>query len=186
MTTTITLNKTGVTPLQVPVDVSAIALKSITLYKTMYNVVTATSYTTAKGDNVAIAPGYYTYTQLQELLKGEFEIDEYSLKAGFVETVPAELARLISNDIIHLSPLCLYLYVDGLDTGCNLRYGERSNLLSVIHLNNSEVGQIIAYSPQSIHFKKMYDNHAHAISIDIRDEWDNPFTGKFEVELITK
>ena len=143
----------------------------------------ATNYMNVKtGKEIVIPPGYYTYKQLQKLMPGDFKFDQQTLKVKIDGVLAGGLKKLIDNDFLYLTPLCLYLYVDGIDTSTNYLDGKRSSLLSVIPIGKTDVGEIFKYQPIS-NSRKMYNGEINSLNITIQDERGNKYDGKFVVEL---
>ena len=113
--TTLTITKTGRVELDLPINVSTVSLSSITLYLNIYNINEVTRYNKS-GKEVVIQPGYYTLEQLQELVPNGFKFDKNTLKLEVDGVITGGLKKLIENDYLYLTPLCLYLYVQGIDT----------------------------------------------------------------------
>lgn len=181
--TSLTITKTGRIALETPVSVRSISLKSTTLYMNLYNLNEETRYrATGSSEDVVIPPGYYTYEQLQEFMPNGFEFDENTLKVKVRGRLEGGLTKLISDGYLYLTPLCLYVYVDEIDTSQNLFDGKRSSLLTVIPIGNTNVGEIFQYNPLN-HFKKMHTGELNSLGIKIENEHGQPYIGKFVAEL---
>ena len=83
----------------------------------------------------------------------------------------------------YLTAVCLYMYVDEIDTSKNYLDGKRSTLLSAIPIGNTDVGEIFKYQPHNNIFKNMYNNSISNLNIKIKDEQGKDFNGKFVAEL---
>lgn len=136
--TTLTVTKTATIEFEQPIDVNEISLNSITLYKNIYNINEVTKYV-ASGKETIIQPGYYnTYEQLQKIMPNDFNFNENTLEVEVDGTLTGGLKKLINSESVHsgtssgylnLSPLCLYMHVDEIDTSKNLYRGEEINTL---------------------------------------------------------
>jgi hypothetical protein len=177
----LTITKTGRIELGAYVKVGGISLNAITLYLNIYNLATITTYVKA-GRTTTIAPGYYTFEQLRKRLP-DLSYDENTLKASIDGVLTGGLKKLISDDgSINLSPLSLYLHVDGIDASSNLFNGQPSNLLSIIPVGKTNVGQIFEHQPIKS-FKQMHRDKINSINVEILDEWGNKYNGEFVAEL---
>ena len=181
--TSLTITKTGRVDFDEAIRVSGISLRSITMYQNVYNLTEATVYITTAGKQVDIPPGYYTYQRLRELMNYEFKVHTHTLKVSYEGTLTGGLKKRIDKkDMLYLTPLCLYVYVEGINESTNLLDGKRSDLLSIIPVDDTNVGEIFTHQPQN-HFKKMYSNEIRALNVSIRDERGKDYTGKFVAEL---
>ena len=179
--TSLTINKTGRIELDRSVKATSISLKTITLYLSFYNLTEVTSYT-YNGRTTTIQPGYYTYEQLLSKLPGSFKVHQNTLKVSTDATITGGLAKLIENEYLYLTPLCLYLYIDGIDTSKDLWNGKRSNLLSIIPIGRTDVGEIIQHHPTN-NYKSMLIGELNSLNVSISDERGNAYPGKFIAEL---
>lgn len=182
--TTHTVTKSSIELDSKPINANYVRLNYITLYKNMYNMTEPwKSIDPADRSKFVTHPaGYYTYEKLQELIP-DFNFDETTLKT---ETKGAQLGKVIENGYLYLSPLCLYLYLDCIDTSVNFLNGKRSTLLTSIPIGNTDVGEIFTYQPSSDNFKKLYSGDINHIRLIIKDENDKPFSGRFTAELLFK
>lgn len=183
--TSLTITKTGTIEFEQPIDITEINLNSITLYKNIYNITEVTKYVKS-GKTTVIQPGYYTYEQLQKLMPGDFKFSENTLKVEVKGTLTGGLKKLIDDGYLYLSPLCLYMYVDEIDTSKNYLDGKRSTLLSAIPIGNTDVGEIFNYQPNNNIFKKVYNSCISSLNIKIRDEQGKDYNGKFVAMLTVK
>ena len=181
----LTFTKTGRVELDAPIKASAISLKSITLFQTMYNLTEETEYTPPNKPKVKIPPGYYTYSQIREKLGDTFQVDENTLEVSFDESLKGGLSKLIKDKLLYLTPLCLYLYVDGIDASKNLLNGKRSDLLSIIPVGKTEFAQIYKYQPIE-NYKLMYQGEIGSLNISLTDERGNEYKGKLALEIVIK
>lgn len=181
--TTLTITKTGRVELGVPMLVSSICLRSISLYKCMYNLSEPTTYT-YNGKTVEIEPGYYTYNQLlSKLPAGSFRVNRNTFKINTRGVITGGLKKFIEDDYLYLSPLYLYMYVEGLDSSQNFVNGKRSDLLKVIPVGKTNVTEVVEYQPSTEHYKAMYETVRDSLTVTIKDEWGNDYKGKFVAEI---
>ena len=170
-----------------PINVSTICLNNIVMYSKFYNLATETIYTppanAADKSTVKIPPGYYTEEDINTKTREDFDIDYNTLKVKMKGSVTGGLKKIISkNGEIYLTPLCFYLYVDGIDTSKNLLNGKRSKLLSIIPITKDAIGEIISFQTKS--YKKLYGGTRNSLSINIFDEYGKEYNGKFVAEFI--
>lgn len=181
--TSLIITKTGRIELERAIRVTSVSLKSITLYMSMYNLHEVSTFT-YNNRRVTIQPGYYTYDQLMEKLpRGSFKVHENTLRVSTGGTITGALAKLIKNDYLYLTPLCLYINADVIDTAKNLLNGNRSDVLGMIPIGKTDTMEIIKYkAPDSP--KATNDVETNAITFSIQDEWGNEFMGKFIAEIL--
>jgi hypothetical protein len=177
----LTITKTGRVEFDAPIKDKGISLKSITLFLSIFNL-TETTIMTRGGETYVIEPGYYTYEQIREKLKGHLKIHKTNLQVSYSGTLTGGLVKLIENNRLYLTPLALYLKVDGIDTEKNLLDGKRSNLLSVIPVGSTNVGEIFEYQPEH-NYKKMYAGRINSLTVSITDDRGNDYLGKFVAEI---
>jgi len=178
----LTITKPGRVEFPYYMEASGIELKYITLYHVLYNLAKPTQYTTKKGKSVSIPIGYYTYNELRNLMDGEFEIDKKTAKVGYEGVLSGGLKDLIIDDVLYLSPLCLYLYVDEINSSENLLDGKVTKLLATIPLGHIEFGSIATYRPFGDR-TKLLRGKRNSLHISIKDEKGNDYTGKFTAEF---
>jgi hypothetical protein len=147
----------------------------------MYNLTETTTLTTDRR-NYVIPPGYYTYKQLAERMKGNFKVHETTLQVSYNGTLTGGLANVIKNNHLYLTPLALYLRVDGIDTEQNLLDGQRSDLLSIIPIGKTDVGEISTYQPEN-NYKKMCAGRINSLTVSITDDRGNDYPGKFVAKI---
>jgi hypothetical protein len=129
-----------------------------------------------------IPPGYYTYQQLVAKMVGSFKVHESTLKVSYSGTLTGGLTNLIKDGYLYLTPLSLYLCVEGIDSSKNLLDGKRSNLLSIIPIGKTNIGEIFQYQPVN-NYKRMYVGEINDLRVSIVDESGSDYSGKFVAEL---
>ena len=180
--TTITITKTGVIEFEEAIGVSGVSLNLITLYL-KYNITEEAVYQPKHtGDSVTIPKGYYTYEQLQKLMPYDFSYNENTLKIEIEGEITGGLTKLVKDGFPYLTPLCLYMYIEGIDTSRNVFNGQRSELLSIIPIGKANVGDLITYKPAT-NYKKMYKNTYTRLKVHIQDEHGVEYDGKFVAEI---
>lgn len=178
----LTITKTGKIELYKPIKIQNVSLKSITLFQTAYNLAATTEYKHPNKEKITIPPGYYTYEELRSKMGGGLKVDPNTLKVAYVGDLTGGLKDLIQDEYIYLTPLSLYLYIDGIDTSKNLLDGKRSSLLSIIPVGKTNVGKIIQYQPFN-NRKCTYLDEMSQLNVEIKDEFGNDYKGKFNAEL---
>jgi hypothetical protein len=150
----------------------------------MYNLTENTIYQVRGENPITLPPGYYTYDEITRKLPAAFKVDSNTLKVKYGSgTISGGLNKLIKDGYLYVAPLCLYMYVDGIDTSKNLLDGKRSNLLSVIPNINTAAGDVLSHQPQS-NYKRMHDGEINELSVTIQDERGNDYPGKFIAEIL--
>ncbi len=181
----LTITKTGRIDFDRPVILKSMSLRNITLYQTMYNITDISRYgNSATGAKATFNPGYYTYDQIKAKIPNDFNFDVNTLKVELNGIIIGSLKDLINKDnILYLTPLSLYMFCDEIDSSKNYLDGKRSNLLAIVPIGKTNVGEIFKHQNMGDSYKSMNANEYNGLQISIKDENGHPYNGKFVAEL---
>ena len=181
--TTVTITKTGIIELDSPIKVSGISLEMITVYLKFYNVAELTTYKPQDSETeINIPPGYYEMEDLITLTNNEIGFDENTLKVLIPGTLTVGSKRITNDNFLYLAPLCLRLYVEGINTTLNLFDGKRSDLLSIILIGTNKIDTTLVYEPKSC-YKDMHNSEISYLKVKLEDEYSKEFIGRFNAVL---
>ena len=188
--TTLNITSNGVIEFENPIKINYISLDCITLYMNIYNIPKIETITKSDGTKITIPSGYYTIQTLQQLTKGVIDFDSISIGIVISGTPSDGLKQIFEkkNDgTIHyapyLQPLVLFVHADCIDSKYNLLNGKRSQMLSFVPIGNTNITEILTYTPPVKNLVKADGNEKNRIKIKIKDQFGNDYTGRFIAKL---